>query len=86
MLLQVKSVVIKILQPNISPNTIDLFKTSIEILDNLDEEIGYISHIVRNLITFSDSSEVSNEDIELNELIKNINSTLNCTVSTPGTG
>ncbi|MEW5815996.1 MAG: ATP-binding protein, partial [Spirochaetota bacterium] len=41
-----------------------------ETVDNLNEEITYISNIVSNLITFSDSNTICDEEIDLNELFK----------------
>ena len=47
-------------------------KMQLETLDNLGEEIDYIAHIVKNLVSFSDGSEAAKEEIELNELIRTI--------------
>ena len=47
-------------------------KAQLETLDNLAEEIDYIAHIVKNLVSFSDGSEAAKEEIELNELIRTI--------------
>ena len=43
-----------------------------EILSHIDEEIVSISHIVANLISFSDSDEGGGETFDLNDLIENM--------------
>jgi signal transduction histidine kinase/ABC-type branched-subunit amino acid transport system ATPase component len=44
-------------------------KVQLETIEDIGGEIDYIGHIVKNLISFSDSGELPDEEIELNDLI-----------------
>jgi ABC-type multidrug transport system ATPase subunit len=52
------------------------FKSSdidtVSIINKLEDELDIISQIVSNLISFSDSSKISTDNFELNDLIQNI--------------
>jgi len=43
-----------------------------QVIENLDKQIHYIANIVSNLITFSDNTNITIKEINLNDIIQNI--------------